>query len=158
MESEDASIVVVKKATPTFDAKSKTFKTKAKTKKYTVTFKNNKKQAINTKVYLKVKGITYTAKTNSKGQATFNLNKLIKKGKHTAVIMYKGSKYYSVFLKVFTFFCLIFLLVISYQMLLGKLYFLLCGILVIVVMWNYFVVCLFYWWFSLWGIMLLLRV
>lgn len=95
VESEDASIVVVKKATPTFDAKSKTFKTKAKTKKYTVTFKNNKKQAINTKVYLKVKGITYTAKTNSKGQATFNLNKLIKKGKHTAVIMYKGSKYYN---------------------------------------------------------------
>ena len=86
--------------------------------------------------------------------------KLIQQEAHNTskIHVFLKDNYYSVFLKVFTFFCLIFLLVISYQMLLGNLYFLLCGILVIVVMWNYFVVCLFYWWFSLWGIMLLLRV
>ena len=95
IESETADVVVVKKATPKIGAKAKTFKVKTKTKKYAITLKNNKKQAIkNTKVYLKVKGKTYAAKTNSKGKATFKITKLTKKGKFTAVVTYKGNKYY----------------------------------------------------------------
>ena len=47
------------------------------------------------KVYLKVKGKTYAAKTNSKGKATFKITKLTKKGKHTAVVTYKGNAYYN---------------------------------------------------------------
>ena len=47
-----------------------------------------------TKVTLNVKGKTYTAKTNSKGKATFKITKLTKKGTYKAVIKYKGSNYY----------------------------------------------------------------
>ena len=46
------------------------------------------------KVYLKVKGKTYTAKTNSKGKATFKITKLTKKGTYKAVVKYSGNKYY----------------------------------------------------------------
>ena len=95
IESETADVVVVKKATPKIGAKAKTFKVKTKTKKYAITLKNNKKQALkNTKVYLKVKGKTYAAKTNSKGKATFKITKLTKKGKFTAAVTYNGNKYY----------------------------------------------------------------
>ena len=95
-DSKDASIVVVKKASPKITAKSKKFKAKAKSKKYTITLKNNKKQAMKkVKVYLKVKGKTYAAKTNSKGKATFKITKLTKKGKYKATITYKGNKYYN---------------------------------------------------------------
>ena len=67
VDSEDASIVVVKKATPTMTANSKTFNVKTKTKTYTITLKNNKKQVMkNTKVYLKVNGKTYVAKPTPK--------------------------------------------------------------------------------------------
>ena len=96
IESETADVVVVKKATPKIGAKAKSFKVKTKTKKYAITLKNNKKQAMKntTKVYLKVKGKTYAAKTNSKGKATFKITKLTKKGKFNAAITYKGNKYY----------------------------------------------------------------
>ena len=46
------------------------------------------------KVTIKVGKKTYTAKTNKKGKATFNLKKLTKKGKYNAVIKFKGNKYY----------------------------------------------------------------
>jgi hypothetical protein len=49
----------------------------------------------NTKVTLKVNGKTYAAKTNAKGQATFKLTKLTKKGKFTAVVKYAGNNYYN---------------------------------------------------------------
>ena len=49
----------------------------------------------NTKVTLKVNGKTYSAKTNSKGQATFKITKLTKKGKFTAIVKYGGSKFYN---------------------------------------------------------------
>ena len=95
-DSKDASIVVVKKATPKITAKSKKFKAKAKSKKYTITLKNNKKQAMKkVKVYLKVKGKTYAAKTNSKGKATFKITKLTKKGKYKTTVTYNGNKYYN---------------------------------------------------------------
>ena len=56
---------------------------------------NQNKVMKNTKVTLKVNGKTYSAKTNAKGQATFKITKLTKKGKHTATIKYVGSKYYN---------------------------------------------------------------
>ena len=87
--------IVVTKATPKLTAAKKTFKVKTKTKKYTVTLKTNKGKVMkNTKVTLKVKGKTYTAKTNSKGKATFKITKLTKKGTYKAVVKYSGNKYY----------------------------------------------------------------
>lgn len=83
---------VTKKATKIV-AKKKTFKAKKKTKKYTITLKSGKKLISKVKVTIKV-GKTYTAKTNKKGKATFNLKKLTKKGKYTAVIKFKGNKNY----------------------------------------------------------------
>ena len=88
--------ITVKKATPKVTAKAKIFKQSIKTKKYTVTLKNNQNKVMkNTKLTLKVNGKTYSATTNAKGQATFKITKLIKKGKFTATIKYAGSKYYN---------------------------------------------------------------
>ncbi len=88
--------LTVKKAASKLIASKKTFKVNLKTKKYTVTLKNNKNQAIKSaKVTLKVKGKTYTAKTNSKGQATFSITKLTKKGTFSAVVKYSGNSYYN---------------------------------------------------------------
>lgn len=87
--------VTINKEKTKIVAKKKTFKKSLKTKKYTVTFKNSKNKALKkAKVYLKVKGKTYTAKTNSKGKATFKITKLNKKGKFTAKITFKTNKYY----------------------------------------------------------------
>ena len=86
--------VVVAKAKSVITAKKKTFKAKKKIKKYTITLKANKKAISKVKVTLKVKGKTYKAKTNAKGKATFKINKLTKKGKHTATIKFAGNKYY----------------------------------------------------------------
>ena len=86
----------VKKATPKLFAKAKTFKKSVKTKKYTVTLKTNKNKVMkNTKLTLKVNGKTYSATTNAKGQATFKITKLIKKGKFAGTIAYKGNAYYN---------------------------------------------------------------
>ena len=84
---------VTKKATK-ITAKKATFKAKKKTKKYTITLKSGKKAISKVKVTIKVGKKTYTAKTNKKGKATFNLKKLTKKGKYTAVIKFKGNKNY----------------------------------------------------------------
>ena len=88
--------VTVKKATPKMTAKAKTFKVKVKTKKYAITLKTNKGKVMkNTKVTLKVNKKTFTAKTNSKGIATFKITNLKKKGTFKSVIKYAGSKYYN---------------------------------------------------------------
>lgn len=88
--------VTVNKASPKLTAKAKTFKFEDKTKKYTVTLKDNNGNVLkNKKISLKVNGKTYTANTNSKGVATFKLTKLTKKGKFNAVISYAGDKYYN---------------------------------------------------------------
>ena len=82
------------KTNPKLTAKNKSFKIKTKTKKYTVTLKDSKGKAIKgAKLTLKVNKKTYTAKTNSKGKATFKL-KLTKKGKFNATITYAGNKYF----------------------------------------------------------------
>ena len=90
-------VKILKKSTKLI-AKAKAFKAKAKTKKYTVTLKTIKGSSANGKTYLKagkkitlkLNGKTYTAKTNSKGKATFKL-KITKKGKFTAKITFAGD-------------------------------------------------------------------
>lgn len=84
---------VTKKATK-ITAKKKTFKAKKKTKKYTIVLKAGKAAVKKVKLTLKVGKKTYKATTNSKGKATFKLTKLTKKGKYTAVVKFKGNKYY----------------------------------------------------------------
>ena len=84
---------VTKKATK-ITAKKATFKAKKKTKKYTIILKAGKKAISKVKVTIKVGKKTYTATTNKKGKATFNLKKLTKKGKYTAVIKCAGNKNY----------------------------------------------------------------
>lgn len=92
--------VTVKKASVKLTAKKVTFKAKKKSKKYTVTLKNNKGKAMKkVKLTLKVKGKTYKATTNAKGKATFNLKKLTKKGTFKAKITYKGDKYFNKLVK-----------------------------------------------------------
>ena len=87
--------ITVKKATPKITAKAQTFKKSVKTKKYTVTLKVNNKVMKKVWVTLKVNKKTYKVKTNNKGQATFKITNLKKKGKFTAVVKYAGSKYYN---------------------------------------------------------------
>lgn len=87
--------ITINKEKTKITAKNKKFKRSQKTKKYTITLKNSKGKAVKkVKVTLKVKGKTYTAKTNAKGKATFKIKKLTKKGKHTATIKFKGDAYY----------------------------------------------------------------
>lgn len=88
--------IAVSKATPKVAVKSITFKDTDKSKKYTVTLKDNMGNSIKgAKVTLKVDGKTYTATTNGKGVATFYLKKLIKTGKYTATITYPGNNKYN---------------------------------------------------------------
>ena len=66
-------------------------------------FLDNKGKAMkNTLLKIKVNGKTYSAKTNSKGQATFNINKLSKKGSFKSTITYAGNKYYNKVTKTVT--------------------------------------------------------
>lgn len=86
-----------KKVTPVatkITAKKATFKAKKKAKKYSITLKAGKKAVAKVKVTIKVGKKTYKATTNKKGKAIFNLKKLTKKGKYTAVIKFKGNKNY----------------------------------------------------------------
>lgn len=92
--SKNVYVKIYKEKTK-FAAKKKTFKVKTKTKKYTVTLKNSKGKPVKSaKLTLKVKGKIYKATTNKKGKATFKITKLNKKGKYTAVIKFKTTKYY----------------------------------------------------------------
>ncbi len=94
--SSASAKVVVLKATPKITAKAKTFKKSVKTKKYTITLKNNLNKVMkNIKVTINVNKKTYTAKTNSKGVATFKITSLTKKGTFKSVITYKGNNYYN---------------------------------------------------------------
>ena len=88
--------ITVKKTSSKIIAAKKTFKVKDKTKKYTVTLKNKRNAVIKSqKVTITVGGKTYSAKTSSKGIATFKLTKLTKKGIFSAVVKFAGNKYYN---------------------------------------------------------------
>jgi len=94
-------ITIVKKPV-TMTAPAKTYKASVKTKSYTVTLKSIKGASADGKTYfaagkkvtLKVNGKTFTAKTNAKGQATFKITNLNKKGKFTAKVSYAGDTTY----------------------------------------------------------------
>ena len=75
-------------------AKKATFKKSKKVKKYTINLKSGKNPIKKVKVFLKVKGKTYKATTNSKGKATFKITKLNKKGTYKAKITFKGNTNY----------------------------------------------------------------
>ena len=95
MSSKDVNVAVTK-ATPKLTAAKKTFKKSVKTKKYTVTLKDNNGKAMKkVKLTLKVKGKTYKAKTNAKGKATFKIKNLKKKGKYRATVKFAGNTYYN---------------------------------------------------------------
>ena len=88
--------VTIKKTTPKFKVTKKLFKKSTKTKKYRIILKDKTGKKIKkAKVYLRVKGKTYKAKTNSKGSATFKITKLNKKGTFKGRIKFKGNKYYN---------------------------------------------------------------
>ena len=92
--SSGSAKVTVNKAPSKITAKKATFKPNKKAKKYTITLTAGKKAVAKVKVTIKVGKKTYKATTNKKGKATFNLKKLTKKGKYTAVIKFKGNKLY----------------------------------------------------------------
>ena len=83
---------VVKKSSK-ITAKKKTFKSKSKTKKYTITLKSGKSPIRKVTLTIKIGKKTFKAKTNAKGKATFKI-KLKKKGKYTAKITFKGNAHY----------------------------------------------------------------
>lgn len=96
LSTTTAAKIIVKKLTPKLTASAKTYKIKDKTKSYVVTLKNNARKVMkNIKLTVKVNGKTYSAKTNTKGQATFKLKKLTKKGSFSAVVTYAGSSIYN---------------------------------------------------------------
>ena len=73
---------------------TKTFKKSAKTKKVTITLKSSNNKVLKSKkITLKVNGKTYSAKTNSKGQATINV-KLSKKKTFTYTVKFAGDSDY----------------------------------------------------------------
>ncbi|MBQ8018369.1 MAG: hypothetical protein IJ258_09750 [Methanobrevibacter sp.] len=92
--------VTIKKANPIMIASKMTYKSKVKTKKYSIILKNNVYKVLkNTQVTLKINKKTYSAKTNSKGKATFKIKKLTKKGTYKAQIKYSGNGYYNALTK-----------------------------------------------------------
>ena len=94
------SKVSISKASVKLTAAKKSFKVSVKTKSYTITLKTNRNKVMKkVKITLKVNGKTYTAKTTSKGKATFKITNLIKKGKFKAVVKYSGNKYYKALTK-----------------------------------------------------------
>lgn len=99
IKPNQASITVYKnseKISVKLVAYQKTFKKSVTIKKYTVTLKTDKnKPMVDKYVTLKVNKKTYKTKTNSKGQATFKITNLKKKGTYTVVVNYAGSKYYA---------------------------------------------------------------
>lgn len=80
------------KAPVKIKAAKKTFKAKAKIKKYVVVLKSHGKAIKKAKLKLKIKNKKFTAKTNKNGKAVFKI-KYTKKGKVKAKITYKGNKY-----------------------------------------------------------------
>ena len=96
IKSSTTTKVVVTKVNPKIAAANKSFKVSTKTKKYTVTLKNHQNKILkNSALTLKVNGVTYKARTNSKGQATFKITKLTKKGTFKAIVRFNGNSCYN---------------------------------------------------------------
>jgi hypothetical protein len=83
-----------KKLATKITAKKKTFKAKAKTKKYSITLKAGNNPVKKVTVTLKIKGKTYKATTNAKGKATFKIKKLNKKGSYKGTVSFAGNGNY----------------------------------------------------------------
>ena len=95
-KASSSATITVKKAKPNMIVSNMKYYAKEKTKKFYMILKDNLYRVMkNTKVTLKVKGKTYTAKTNSHGRATFKITKLKKKGKYTATVKYTGNGFYT---------------------------------------------------------------
>ena len=94
--SSKSVVLSIKKANPKLTAKSKKFKKSVKIKKYKITLKTNLKKPLKkVRVILKIKNKNYKATTNAKGQATFKINKLTRKGKYNAKVIFNGNRYYN---------------------------------------------------------------
>ena len=93
--SSGTAKLVVNKATPKFIyTKKVTYKRTSWNKKYTVALKTDLGYKMkNTYVVLKVNNVKYKGYTNYKGQITFNLKKLTKKGYYVGYLQYGGDKY-----------------------------------------------------------------
>ncbi len=99
--SMNSTKLILEKKPVTLTAAAKTFKASATTKKVTVNMKTIA-NAYDGKTYLsggktitlKLNGVTYTAKTNANGVATFNV-KITKKGTFTGAISFAGDKTYN---------------------------------------------------------------
>lgn len=92
--SVSVSTIIISKQATKLSVVKKTFK-KSATKKVTAVLKDNAGKVIKgKKVTMKVNGKTYTAKTNSKGVATFSV-KLTKKGTFKATTKFAGDAYYT---------------------------------------------------------------
>ncbi len=93
--SSGTAKLVVNKATPKFTyTKKVTYKRTSWKKKYTVALKTDLGYKMkNTYVVLKVNNVKYKGYTNYKGQITFNLKKLTKKGYYVGYLQYGGDKY-----------------------------------------------------------------
>ncbi|WP_461462533.1 autotransporter outer membrane beta-barrel domain-containing protein, partial [Methanobrevibacter sp.] len=89
------SQIVVSRANPKLTASAKTYKVSA-TKNYVATLKSNTNKAIKgATLSLKVNGKTYKAKTNAKGQATFKITNLKKKGTFATTVSFSKDAYYN---------------------------------------------------------------
>ena len=93
-KSQATSYILSIKATPILTAKNKTFKSTDKTKKYSVSLRNNLKAPLKKfHVKLTIGKTTYKTTTNAKGIATFKLTKLTKTSQ--ATVKYLGNKNYN---------------------------------------------------------------
>ena len=105
-ENHNASFVVakitVKEQTPTLTVPNKSYKTTAKTKALTATFKTAKGTVVaGKKVSFTVNGKTYSAKTNVKGVATVNVS-ISKKGSYNFTAKFAGDSTYAAVTKTAT--------------------------------------------------------
>ena len=100
--SMEVYLIQVNKKPTSISASAASYKASAKTKKYTVTLSTQPCSSIDGKTYmasgkvmkLQIGSKTYTATTNSKGKATFDIS-LTKKGTYTATVKFVGDQSYS---------------------------------------------------------------
>ena len=90
----DTASITVMPQTPKLSTSSKTYKSTAKTKSLSATFKTSRGNPVaNRKIKFTVNGKTYTGKTNSKGIATVKVS-LNKKGSYKFTVKFAGDNTY----------------------------------------------------------------